>query len=296
MKGVDVCALVGMVIGATLFGWSDADAVLCVAKNKKGAVTKVTIRGAACKGKESVGDPSVLLGLPTTTTPPTTTTTLPRLTGGPRFVDSAGNDVGSLISFASFGVAALRTIDGQATVFPMSSDGPGFRSALVPLTVDDFQYQFVHQGTQCVGGDRLSLGDTGTALSALFGGDLLKVLVPSADGKSGYSFTSEVITEVSTGSYSQEDFKYACALGFPPTVTCDDDPQPNPPGVVTPVGESFVCQLNTSPPPLEGTQCSCIRCCVTREVQPPDPPISLYRVETVDLGLGNSTPPFKVAQ
>src|SRR5262249_42995246 len=110
MKGVEVCALVGMVIGATLFGWSDANAVLCVTKNKKGVVTKVTIRGAACKGKESVGDASVLLGLPTTTTSPMTTTTLSPLTGTrPRIVDSAGNEVGSLTALSSFGVAALRT-------------------------------------------------------------------------------------------------------------------------------------------------------------------------------------------
>ena len=287
MKGVEVCALVGMVVGATLFGWSDADAALCVTKNKKGAVTKVTIRGGACKGKETVGDPGVLLGLATTTTSPTTTTTLAGLTGTrPRIVDSAGNEVGPLTSFGSFGVAALRTIDGQATIFPMGSDRPGLQAAGAAI-FDDFQYQFAHPGTQCVG-DRFALSNLG---ASLFGGDLARPAFPSGDGKSGYLFTSEVITEVSAGSYSEEDFKYDCAVGAPPFVTCDEDP----PAVVTPVGAAFACQPpNTGLPTPPDTQCMCIRCCVTREVQPPDPPIKLYRVDTIDLGLGNSTPPFKV--
>jgi hypothetical protein len=288
MKGVHVCALVGMAIGATVFGPSDADAVLCVAKNKKGVVTKVTIRGAACKGKESVGDPSVLLGLPTTTTSPTTTTRLPPLTGAaPRIVDGAGSDVGWLTQIAGAGVMAVRTIDDQAMAIPMRSSGPGFTSAS-NSRIDDFQYGWVHQGTQCVG-DRFSLSD---GADAVIPGDLLKFVFPSADGKSGYVFTREV-TEVSTGSYSEDAFAFKCQEPLdplPPTVSCDDiDPPPFPEGVVTPVGGAFSCRSSAS------TTCTCIRCCVTRSVQPPDPPITLYRVQTVDLGLGNVTPPFKIA-
>jgi hypothetical protein len=107
-------------------------------------------------------------------------------------------------------------------------------------------------------------------------------------------FTSEVITEVSSGSYSQDDFKYECAVGAPPIITCDNDPQP--PGVVTPVGQAFLCEPKTLVPSPPDTVCNCIRCCVTREVQPPDPAVKLYRVQTIDLGLANSTPPFKVQQ
>jgi len=264
---------------------SSCDAVLCVAKNKKGVITKVNIRGAACKGKESVGDPSVLLGLPTTTTSPTTTTTLsPLAAAGPRIVDSAGNEVGWLTSVSGGGVWALRTIDDQATAFPMSSFGPGFTSSGTFL-IDDFQYQFAHQGTQCVG-DRFS---EFTTTDLLPNNDLLRIVIPSADGKSGYLITPEV-TEVSTGFYSQDNFKFECALVVPPTVTCDNEAG----AVVTPVGEAFPCHPNTVFPTDPTTQCTCIRCCVTREVQPPDSPISLYRLQTVDLGLGNSTPPFKI--
>jgi hypothetical protein len=289
MKGVHVCAVVGLVIGATLFGWSDADAVLCVTKSKKGVVTKVTIRGAACKGKEVVGDPNVLLGLPTTTTS-TTTTTLPP-SPGPRIVDSAGNDVGWMTQMLGLGVLALRTVEDQPMVFPMSSFGPSLNSAGTTI-FDDFQYGHVHQGTQCVG-DRFTLSDG----SALLGGDLLKLVFPSADHQSGYLFTSET-TEVSAGSYSEDAFAYKCATPpdtTPPTVTCDDiDPPPDPGGVVAPVGAAFSCHPTSVFSTDPTIPCTCIRCCVTRSVQPPDPPISLYRVQTVDLGLGNLTPPFKI--
>lgn len=288
LKGVQVCALVGMVVGATLFGWSEADAVLCVTKNKKGVVTKVTIRDGACKGKESIGDPNALLGLPTTTTSTTTTTLSPFGASGPRVVDSAGNDVGWLTAAGSLGQLALRTIDGQPTAFPVTSFGPSLNALGTAFPIDDFQLGFAHQGTQCVG-DRFST----SSIADLFSSDLMRVVLPTADGKTGYTTTPDAI-EVSSGFYSQDDFKYDCAVGAPPTVTCNDEPEPSPPGVVTPVGAAFACQVNSSLPVPPGTQCRCIRCCVTREVQPPDPPVTLYPVQTVDLGLGDVTPPFRI--
>lgn len=268
-----------MVIGATCFSWSDADAVVCVKTNKKGVVTKVTIRGDACKRKESVGDATALLGLPPTTSS-TTTTTLPPLGRAPQIVDSAGNNVGWLTSMPGLGVVALRTIDDQAVALPMSSFGPALNFGGV-FTIDDFQYGFVRQGTQCVG-ERFS-----TAPST---GDLLSIVFPSADGTSGYLFTSEKVTEVGNGSYATDSFKYECALLTPPTVTCDDVPD----AVVTPVGQAFECSPNSVVQSDPASRCTCIRCCATVSVQPPDPPVSLYRVKTVDLGLGNVTPPFKI--
>lgn len=287
-RGVHVCALVGMIVGATLFGWSEADAVLCVAKNKKGVVTKVTIRGAACKGKESVGDPNALLGI-TTTTSSTTTTTLPPFGAfGPRVVDSAGNDVGWLTSAGSFGQLALRTIDGQPTAFPVTSFGPSLNVSGTAFPIDDFQLGFAHQGNQCVGDRFLT-----SSFADLFSSDLMRLVLPTADGKTGYATAPNAI-EVSSGFYSQDDFKYDCAVGAPPAVTCDDDPEPSPPGVVTPVGAAFACQVNSSLPVPPGTQCRCIRCCVTREVQLGDPAVKLYPVQIIDLGLGDVTPPFKI--
>lgn len=287
-RAVHVCALVGMVVGATLFSWSEADAVLCVTKNKKGVVTKVTIRGAACKGKESVGDPNALLGIPTTTSSTTTTTLSPFGASGPRVVDSAGNDVGWLTSVSGIGQWALRTIDGQPTAFPVTSFGPFLNTGGTAYPIDDFQLGFAHQGNQCVG-DRFST----SSIADLFSSDLMRVVLPTADGKTGYSTAPDAI-EVSSGFYSQDDFKYDCAVGAPPNVTCDDDPEPNPPGVVTPVGAAFACQPNTFLPVTPNTQCRCIRCCVTREVQPGDPAVKLYPVQTIDLGLGDVTPPFKI--
>lgn len=286
--GVHVCALVGMVVGATLLGWSEADAVLCVTKNKKGVVTKVTIRGAACKGKESVGDPNALLGITTTTSSTTTTTLSPFGAFGPRVVDSAGNDVGWLTSAGALGQLALRTIDGQPTAFPVTSFGPSLNLAGTAYPIDDFQLGLAHQGTQCVG-DRFST----SSIADTFPSDLMRVVLPTADGKTGYTTAPNAI-EVSSGFYSQDAFKYECAVGTPPNVTCDDDPEPDPPGVVAPVGAAFACQVNSSLPVPAGIQCRCIRCCVTREVQPADPAVKLYPVQTVDLGLGDLTPPFKI--
>jgi hypothetical protein len=293
MKGVHACSLVGIIVGATLFGWSDAEAVLCVKKNKKGAVTKVTIRGAACKGKESVGDPSVLLGLATPTTSSTTTTTLSPFAVAPRIVDSAGNDVGWMTNYSFLGVLAVRSIDDQAIAFPMRSVGPSVGTGSGYSIFDDFQFGFVHQGTQCGGEDRFTLESID---DAFIPGDMLKFALPSADGKSGYLFTPDV-TELSNGSYSQDAFAFKCptdADPTPSTVTCNDIDPPPSDGVATPVGAAFSCQATTALPTDQPITCSCIRCCVTRSVQPPDPPISLYRVQTVDLGLGNVTPPFKV--
>lgn len=284
MNGAHVCALIGLAVGATLLGWSNADALLCVTKNKKGAVTKVTIRGDACKGKESVGDPNVLLGLPTTTT------TLPP-SAGPRIVDSAGNDVGWLSQVPGFGIVALRTIADQAMAVPMSSVGPSFSAG--SSIFDDFQYQFVHQGAQCVG-DRFSLENSANAIIA---GDLLKFVLPAADRQTGYLLTSDK-TDVSTGSYSRAAFVYKCATPpdtTPPTVSCDDiEPAPDPGDAVAPVGQAASCHPSSLLPTDPTIPCTCIRCCVTHAIQQGDPAVSLYRVQAVDLGLGKVTPPFKI--
>lgn len=287
MNGVHVWAVAGMLIGATLFGWTDADAVLCVKKNKKGVIAKVTVRDGACKGKESVGDPSVLLGLPATST--TTTTTLPpgAQKKAARIVDSAGNQVAwvnPILGTRNWAIWALRTIDGQTITFPMSSNGPSAVDLLSGAAmIDDFQFGFMHEGTQCVG-DRFSLTPDVLALISGSGG-LVNIVYPSTDGKSGYLPSFEPV-QGSTTVYSQDDLEVQCATPpdpVPPTVTCPW------PGVA--VGSAFACPpdplLETDPT----TQCSCIRCCVTSSVPPGT---TVYPVRTVDLGLGNSTPPFKI--
>lgn len=287
VKGVRVWALAGVVIGATLFGWSDADAVLCVKKTKKGVIAKVTVRDGACKGKESVGDPSVLLGLPTTTST-TTTTTLPSEAQkkAARIVDSAGNQVAWVnpnLGALNQAVWALRTIDDQTITFPMSSKGPSAVDFISGAVVDDFQYGFAHEGTQCVG-DRFSLTPDLLALVSGFG-DLVKIVHPSTDGKSGYVISLEP-TQSSATVYSQDGLEVQCATPpdpVPPTVTC--------PGLGVAVGSAFACPpdplLETDPT----TQCACIRCCVTGSVSLGT---TVYPVRTIDLGLGNSTPPFKI--
>jgi hypothetical protein len=289
-----------MVIGATLFGWSDADAVLCV-KSKKGVIAKVTIRDDACKKKESVGDPSILLGLPTTTTSPTTTTTLAPSRRASRIVDSAGNQVAwvaiSPLGNSANGVWALQAIDGRAIVFPMNSNGPILDAVeQAGAQVDDFQHQFVHQGMQCAG-DRFAL--TFDLLNLIIGSDLMSVAYPSTDGKTGYVTTLET-TPVSFGFISGEFLNYQCATpgdpAFPPTVDCGEGAETDPPVVaVTRAGSPFPCDANKLGQGADPTtECMCIRCCSTRVVAPPDPQISLFRVLTVDLGLGNSTPPYRI--
>jgi hypothetical protein len=286
MKGVRVCALVGMVIGATLFGWSDADAVLCV-KTKKGVIAKVTIRDGACKGKESVGDASVLLGLPMTTTSSTTTTTLGERAA--RIVDSAGNDVAWVnpnVGLLGEGVWALGTTGDQAITFPMRSNGPAVIEGLrrlgyvAPASRDDFMYGFGHEGTDCEGDLVASIA--GLQLTSLSGyGDLVKIAFPSMDGKSGYLITSEL----HLGIWSQDDFKFACATPPDPVPTpAACDPPSEGQLAVVPVGSAFPCQ------PGPTIQCMCRRCCVTWGSGAP--PFS--RVQTIDLGLGDSTPPFRV--
>jgi len=299
MKRVHVWALVGLVIGATLFGGSDADAVLCV-KTKKGVVARVTIRDAACKRNESVGDASVLLGLPTTTFPPTTTTLPPSTRRPSRIVDSAGNAVAwaATPALPTPGLWALRTIDDGAIMFPMNSNGPIAVNARIGVgdVVDDFQNEFWHQGQSCEG-DRFSTGPPDVVSLALGYADLVKVVYPSTDGKTAYLKTFEPIT-VTTGIVSQDHLAYQCAAPpdpVPPNVTCGDDIPPFPGVVVTPVGSAFPCDPNK----LEGPgsdptlQCTCRRCCVTTAA-PSDGSLTGLRVKTVDLGLGNSTPPFRV--
>jgi hypothetical protein len=317
MKGVHVFALVGLVIGATLFGWSDADAVLCV-KSKKGVIAKVTIRDGACKGKETVGDPTVLLGLPTTTTSPTTTTTLAPSRRASRIVDSAGKEVAwvaiSPAGGIGHGVWALRTTDDGAITFPMSSNGP---SLVVEGTFDDFQNHFLHTSGQCTG-ERFALSAPLEALALLSGADLLRPVYPNLDGKTGYFVTFDGPTVA--GSLGQEDFTFTCSTpsdvgdfcvqdedcgengvcinhacpppAYPPTATCDDGDFGEK-LAVTDVGSAFPCDpkklgIGSDDPTL---QCSCIRCCVLRSVVKP---FKLLRMHTVDLGLGNSTPPFRI--
>lgn len=280
-------ALAVIVIGATLLGWSDADAVLCVKKNKKGVIAKVTVRDGACKGKESVGDPTVLLGLPATST--TTTTTLPpgAQYKAARIVDSAGNQVAWVnpkLGTLDKTIWALRTFDDQTITFPMSSNGPPAVDFLSGQTViDDFQFGFMHEGPQCVG-DRFSF--TPDLLSLVSGfGDLVKIAYPSTDGKSGYMLSFEPIQGSAT-LYSQDALEVQCATPpdpVPPTVTC--------PGPGVAVGSAFACPPDPALETDPTTQCACIRCCVTSSVPPG---ITLYSVRTVDLGLGNSTPPFKI--
>lgn len=278
-------ALAGMVLGATLFGSSDADAVLCV-KMKKGVVAKVTIRDSGCKKKEVVGDATALLGLPTTST--TTTTTLPPSAQkrAARIVDSAGNQVAWVnpqLGALGQAVWALRTIDDQTITFPMGSNGPVAVDPVSGAVVDDFQYGFAHEGTQCVG-DRFALLPDVLALVSGSGG-LVNIAYPSTNGKSGYLRPFEP-TPASTTVYSVDDLQVQCATPpdpVPPTVTCPF------PGV--PVGSAFACPPNPSLEPDPTTQCACIRCCVTQSVPPG---FTVYPVRTVDLGLGNSTPPFEI--
>lgn len=284
MESVRARALVGLIIGATLFGWSDVDAVLCV-KSKKGVVAKVTIRETACKGKESVGDPTTLLGFSTTTT------TLPPARRASRIVDSAGNMVSwvtiSPVPGPVQGVWALQTRDDGAIEFPMTSSGP---AVLAEGGVDDFSYGFYHQGSDCAGDRYTSIGVD--LFNLLLGSDLVKIVYPSADGKTGYLPTSE-LTTVDLGYVSEDSLIFQCAKPsdpeFPPTVTCDTS---------VPVGSAFPCdpsKLGAGDDPA--TQCTCIRCCTAALAVPGDPnnpPFNLYRVQTVDLGLGNSTPPFRI--
>ncbi|MCW5889341.1 MAG: hypothetical protein KIT14_02185 [bacterium] len=283
MKGVHIGALVGMVLGATLFGWSNADAVLCV-KSKKGVIAKVTIRDGACKKKESVGDASVLLGLPTTTTSSTTTTTLPGKRAA-RIVDSAGNDVAWVnpnVGLLGEGVWALSTIDDQAITFPMRSSGPAVIDGLKalgyvepPIARDDFFYGFEHEGTDCEGDLVAPFFSALLPLSQGYG-DLVKIAYPSMDGRSGYVLTSEL----HVGVWSHEDIQVACATPpdpAPTNVACNG-PE------FAPIGSEYPCQLDST------TQCTCRRCCATL----PDVPLPFWRVQTIDLGLGDSRPPFKV--
>ena len=289
MKVVHVRALVGLIIGATLFGWSDASAVLCV-KSKKGVIAKVTVRDGACKGKETVGDPTVLLGLPTTTTSSTTTTTL-----GDRaahIIDSAGNAVAWVnpnVGLFGEGIWALRPIDDQVVTFPMRSSGPAVIDGLkalgyvAPIARDDFNYGFVHEGTDCEGD--LAAPITTVLLNSAVGyGDLLKIAYPSMDGKSGYLITSEL----RSGIWSGDEFEYQCATPPDPVPTTVACPAPNTDtGEITvfAVGSEFPCQL----PGDTTSQCTCRRCCVTHV-----PGLPFSPVKTVDLGLGDSKPPFKV--
>lgn len=285
MKGVHIGALVGMVLGATLCGWSNADAVLCV-KSKKGVVRTVTIRDGACKGKESVGDASVLLGLPTTTTTSTTTTTLPERAA--RIVDSVGNDVAWVNpNVGLFGerVWALGTIDDQAITFPMRSSGPVVIDGLKalgyvvtpPIARDDSFYGFDHEGTDCEGDLLAPFTSVLLPLSSGYG-DLVKIAYPSMDGRSGYVVTSEI----SVGVWSHEDIQFACATPpdpAPTNVACNDQGF-----AVAPIGSEYACQVDSA------TQCTCRRCCTTF----PAALLPLWRVQTIDLGLGDSKPPFKV--
>jgi hypothetical protein len=286
-----------MVVCATLSGWSDADALLCVT-SKKGVIAKVTIRDGACKGKESVGDPGVLLGLTTPTTSPPTTTTLPPATPrASRIVDSAGNEVAWVstpLTPAQSGIWALRTMDGQAIVFPMDSRGPIAVSAQLGAgeVVDDFQNEFWHEGQTCEG-DRFSI--LPDLISLVVGyGDLVKIVYPSTDGKTGYLKTFEPAA-VSSLVVSQEKLVYACATPpdpVPPSITCEEE---FPLGSVAPVGAAFPCDPDKLEPGSDPTtQCTCIRCCVTGAL-PPGTPFGGVRVKTIDLGLGNSTPPFRIA-
>jgi len=291
LKGVRVRALVAMVLGATLFGSSDADAVLCV-KSKKG-VTKVTIRGAACKGNESVGDPIALLGLPTTTTSSTTTTTLAGERAA-RIVDSAGNDVAWVnpnVGLLGHGLWALGTSGDQAITFPMSSSGPAVidglkalgyvASYLAPIARDDFNYGFMHEGSDCEGDLIVPLP---SVLLILGNSDLVKIAYPSLDGKSGYVIGDEL----RAGVWSQDVFQPECATPpdpVPTTVACMD-PTEGQLGVV-PVGSAYPCQLPGQLP--DTTQCTCRRCCATWKAALP-----YFPIQTIDLGLGDSKPPFKV--
>src|SRR5438552_18758793 len=65
--------------GVALVGWVEAQAAVCVTKNKKGVIKKVTIR-QACAKKETAVQASDLLQQ------------------GPHVLDSGGTEVGALVS------------------------------------------------------------------------------------------------------------------------------------------------------------------------------------------------------
>src|SRR5438552_3161193 len=104
-----------------LGAWVDAQAAVCVTKNKKGVIKKVTVR-VACGKKETAVPASDLLQQ------------------GPHVLDSGGKEVGAFLG----GDSVLRQIGNQVVTFSVNSKG-----IVTPLS--DSQYAFTYQGSQCTG-------------------------------------------------------------------------------------------------------------------------------------------------